>query len=438
MRKLIYFEWLHFGRNVSRPIAVLLFLLAASFGLYNGFTAYEDRLEEIEAINSRSFETIEQATGWLDKGKAGPEERPWVDINTPFWSMWYATHYLVQEPKSTMIYNLGQSEHFGYYKRVSMWTTAFDADLTAEIANPELVQLGSLDFTFVWLYLMPLLLIVLTYHTKGQELDLGFVPLIKIQEPSFNKWLLQRILIIGFGMLLILTTLLFIPLLINTNLILVVEVASLWLTYAVYLILWLMLVYLVILFGKGQADQALKMVGVWLLLTVAIPGLVNQYVLLNKPADLMMDMIEAGREGQAEIFDRPQKEIVAQALAILPALNQVDAVKYDSLQEQPMINGAYRLVLNQYMNDITDGIINDQLDRNKFVASTYWFNPITGFHNRLNNLTTTGHASNLEFRRDIQEGGTIINRQLVLDEWNKREMDMVAFDEYVNLLKESR
>ncbi|MEM7109894.1 MAG: hypothetical protein AAF519_16835 [Bacteroidota bacterium] len=434
MKKLIYFEWLHFSRNTARPIAVLLFLLASLFGLYNGFNSYQERTEEIEAINNRKAETIAEAAGWFDAGKNGPEGRPWVDINTPFWSMWYATHYLIQEPKPSMIYNLGQSEHFGYYKRVTMWTTAFDDDLTAEISNPELVQLGSLDFTFVWLYLMPLLLIVLTYSTKGLEQDLGFIPLLNVQRPSLYGWLLQRILITGFGLLILLSALIFIPTLLISELSLSDDLINIWCVYGLYLILWLALVFLVIQFGKGQADQALKMVGVWLILTVAIPGLVNQYVLLKKPADLMMDMIEAGREGQAKIYDRPEDEILVEAQRIIPALSQLEAAQYDSLMKQPMINGAFRLVLTQYMSKISDGIIEDQLTRNQMIASSYWFNPVTGFHNWLNHFTETGHASNLEFRRSIQKGGETIQRKLVLDEWKDTKIDKTFFESYVQLL----
>ncbi|MEM6525242.1 MAG: hypothetical protein AAF693_15670 [Bacteroidota bacterium] len=435
MKKLIYFEWLHFSRNTARPIAILLFLLASLFGCYNGFKSYQERTNEIEAIDNRKWETIAEAEGWFDEGKTGPEGRPWVDINTPFWSMWYATHYLIQEPKSIMIFNLGQSEHFGYYKRVTMWTTAFDDDLTAEISNPELVQLGSLDFTFVWFYLMPLLLIVLTYSTKGLEQDLGFIPLLKVQIPSLHIWLLQRILTTGFGLLILLSALIFIPALLISGLSFSNGLINIWSVYGLYLVLWLALVYLIMRFSKGQADQALKMIGIWLVFTVAIPGLVNQYVLLKKPASLMMDMIEAGREGQAEIYDRPEDEILIEAQRIIPGLSKLEAAQYDSLMKQPMINGAYRLVLTEYMSKISDAIIKEQLARNQMIASSYWFNPVTGFHNWANNLTQTGHTSNLDFRRNIKKGGEALQYRLVVDEWKDKKVDKASFETYVQLLE---
>jgi ABC-2 type transport system permease protein len=434
MMSLIKIEWLHFSRNKAKPIAVLLFFLASVFGIYNGVDNYTTRLDQIAAIEQRVEESYDEVYQWLDQGKKGPEGRPWVDIQTPFWAMWYGNHYVVDEPSAAMIFNIGQSQHFGYYKRVSMWTTAYDDDLTAEIANPELVQLGALDFTFVWLYLMPILLIVLTYQIRGLEQDLGLIPILRSQVTSLNNWLMVRLSITGLALLLILSLIIGLPALFIPFKIGSAELVEVWTIYALYLLIWVLLAYLIISFGKGQADQALKMIGVWLLLTVVIPGSVNQYVLIEKPADLMMSMIEAGREGQDRIFDEEESVIKTKTLEILPDLAATGPARIDSLMEQPMINGAYRLVLNDYMNNVTDEIIEDQDDRNTLIRQTYWFNPITGFHNWLNNKTRTGHQSNIEFRLRIKEAGTLINKRLVMDEWNKRVIDRSSFDEYVQFL----
>ncbi len=66
MVKLFYFEWLHFSRNSARPIAVMLFLLAAVFALYNGFSSYQERLAEIESIHDRKAESIQEVNDWFD------------------------------------------------------------------------------------------------------------------------------------------------------------------------------------------------------------------------------------------------------------------------------------------------------------------------------------------------------------------------------------
>ena len=60
-----------------------------------------------------------------------------------------------------MVYSLGQAEQYGYYKRVTLFSSPYDADLSEELANPERLQTGTLDFAFVLLFLSPLLLLAL-------------------------------------------------------------------------------------------------------------------------------------------------------------------------------------------------------------------------------------------------------------------------------------
>jgi ABC-2 type transport system permease protein len=432
MIKMIRFEWLHFSRNPSRLLALLLFVLAGTFGLYTGITNYAERQNQIQAIGETMETSQNQIYEWFEQGKSGPEERPWVDINTPFWSMWYANHHLVHSPPATMIFNLGQSQHFGYYKRVSMWTSAFDDDLIAEIANAELVRFGSLDFSFVWLYLMPLLLTILIYPLGGLEYDLGLMSLLKSQRASVSSWLMIRLSIIGLGLFAVLTFFLFVPVLFISD-VLVGEVVSLWMIYSLYLLLWLLIGYIVLLFGNGQADQALKMVGMWLLLTVAIPGIVSQYVLLKKPADLMMDMIEASRDGQEEIYGKSRKEIVQESIRMVPEVASMDIARHDSLLSQDMINAAYRLVLNRYKSSVSNEINDDQLERNQLISSFDWINPVTAFQNWLNSNTNTGHEANINFRKRIQSAGEKINYRLLVDEWSDKRMNRSHFEEYIGL-----
>ena len=79
-----------------------------------------------------------------------------------------------------MVFSLGQSEQYGYYKRVTNWSSTFDNDLAEEIANPERLAMGTLDFNFVLIYLTPILLIILLFNIGGLEKDLNFDNLIYV------------------------------------------------------------------------------------------------------------------------------------------------------------------------------------------------------------------------------------------------------------------
>ena len=45
-----------------------------------------------------------------------------------------------------IVFSTGQAEQYGYYKKVTNWSTIFDNDLAEEIANPERLALGTLVF----------------------------------------------------------------------------------------------------------------------------------------------------------------------------------------------------------------------------------------------------------------------------------------------------
>ena len=49
-------------------------------------------------------------------------------------------------------------------------------------------------FSFVLLFLLPLLLLILLYNLKSAESEQGFLPLIEVQIATKNMWLLSRMM----------------------------------------------------------------------------------------------------------------------------------------------------------------------------------------------------------------------------------------------------
>ncbi|MEX0995552.1 MAG: DUF3526 domain-containing protein [Flavobacteriaceae bacterium] len=431
------YEILHIVRNSYKLIAILLFLIVSVYGLHNGSALYNERNSEIKTIKDKSTTLQEDAFEWYEKGLKGPEERPWVDVSTPFWAIWYANHQVIDEPNPLMTYSIGQAEQFGYYKRVSMWSTAYDKDLTAEISNPERVAIGSLDFSFVWLFLMPLLLIVLTYSIHGLERDLGFTKLLSVQESNLKSWIAKRFLAIGIFATVILVLLIAIPALLGGYMgSHFSEIALLFIYKFFYLLFWLFLLALISFYGKGQTDAALKMVGLWLVLTIVLPGLIHQYISLKHPPGFMMEIINAQRDDREQIYDMELDSVKQTVFETYPALRESKLATTDSLVTQPARNGMYRTALNLHMSKVINNVMANQQDRNNVVRKTYFINPVIAFQNRINAIAKTDFDTNQNYRKKIQEAATKINKQLILDEWNAKEVDEAHFRNYVNLLSD--
>tara|TARA_R110002072_G_scaffold48716_16_gene133262 strand:+ start:4065 stop:5387 length:1323 start_codon:yes stop_codon:yes gene_type:complete len=431
------FEALHILRSTYKIIAILLFILVTAYGLHNGYSLYEERNNEIATIKETSQNLPNDALKWYETGQKGPEERPWVDVTTPFWAMWYANHQVIDAPSPLMTYSIGQAEQFAYYKRVSMWSTAYDKDLTAEISNPERVAIGSLDFSFVWLFLMPLLLIVLTYSIHGLERDLGFTKLLSVQEPNRKSWVAKRFIAIGVFCSLLLVILVVIPALLggyfgsHSGTILLLTAYKF-----LYLAFWILLLAIISYFGKGQTDIALKMVGLWLVLTIVLPGLVHQFATLKQPPGFMMEYINAQREDREEIFDKELDSVKKIVFEAYPALRESKLAITDSLINQPARNGMFRTALNLHMNKVVNEILANHQSRNQLIRKTYFINPVMAFQNRINAIVETDFDTNQEFRKKIQDAATKINEQLLIDEWNAVQVDENHFRNYLMLFSD--
>jgi len=144
------------------------------------------------SIQSKYEEFIEKMLVQYEEIENGTIEKPRRDPTIPYWAIWNAPSYALKHPSPMVVFSLGQSEQYGYYKRVTNWSSTFDNDLAEEIANPERLAMGTLDFNFVLIYLTPILLIILLFNIGGLEKDLNFVQLVYVNNISKKNWMLVR------------------------------------------------------------------------------------------------------------------------------------------------------------------------------------------------------------------------------------------------------
>jgi len=145
MRSLTIFlyEWKHFVGSPFKIVAVLLFIVASIYGLHNGADLYKKQNAEIERINKEAETKIETTLSYFDNNQKGPENKPWIDVTSPFWALWHTPTYQFKKPSPALVYNIGQTEQYGFYKVIGTSSSPYDADMTNEIANPERIQSGT-------------------------------------------------------------------------------------------------------------------------------------------------------------------------------------------------------------------------------------------------------------------------------------------------------
>ena len=151
------FELKHFTKSRTKVISYLFFVLACVFSLLNGFDLEEKQLNTIDNINVNEYESISEIINWYEKGEKGPEDRSWVDVTNPYWSIRYSPTYIIKKPSPLLPLGIGQAEQYGFYQKLSIWSSPFDSDIAEEITNYERLINGNIDFSFLILFFSLLL-----------------------------------------------------------------------------------------------------------------------------------------------------------------------------------------------------------------------------------------------------------------------------------------
>lgn len=426
------FEWKHFIRNPFKMVAVLLFMIAGIYGLHNGHDLYQNQMAEIEKIQEKVETDKQEYLAKYEEGKLTDENRPWIDMSTPFWAIWYSPTYYYKTPSPAMVYNIGQAEQYGFYKNVTFWASPYDSDMAEEIANPERLQTGTLDFTFVMLFLLPLLLLILVYNLKSSETESGYMSLIEVQSASKYKWLLTRYLFYAlFTTFVLIILLLYGAMLTDVfasagGAFLHVLIFSL-----LYLLFWTLVFYLISINAKSILGNTLKMVSAWLVFAFIIPAIVHQSVSIAQPANLMTDFIEV-RDKQEEIYANDSlflQKLIKKFPEIVNSRVYKDSTKVDLAR-----NRSASAMVNELKKESIRPIEDENEKKNSMIKSTYWFNPLSFFQNRFNSITQTHYKDYRAYRDEIQ---TMIDDKtalLVRELWNDTKVDKEKYLEYNNHL----
>jgi ABC-2 type transport system permease protein len=340
--------------------------------------------------------------------------------------------YQFKKPSPGTVYTIGQAEQYGFYKAIGISSSPYDADMAKEIANPERIQSGTLDFSFVVLFLLPLLLLILLYNIKGQESEQGFLPLVFVQTSSKNWWILARTSFYALLLLLIL----FGVLVYGAMLTNVFEADNLfwnvfvWVT--IYLLFWTVIYFFIIKYGKNTVSNTLQMIGVWLLVSFIVPAAIQQWISIEKPTNLMVDFIDAKRDRTDEIYNLSNEIIYQQLLDVYPNLKQTKIGKDASLFRK-VKRYSIRALINLAMKNATAKIEEDNRSKNELISKTYWFNPFTYFQNTFNRLSKTHYDDYQTYRDGIQYRVDQRIEIMIFDIWNDLTVDKTKYLEYTTI-----
>ncbi len=426
-------EWKHFIRSSYKVIAIFLFILASVYGIHNSVSLYQTQINEIAKIEERVSEERQE---FIKKHLAGDlstnQNSNSRDYTSPYWALRQFPLYHFKKPSPSMVFSIGQSEQYGFYKRITFNSSPYDNDLSEEIANPERLQIGTFDFSFALLFLLPLVLMILAFNIKSNEIEQGFMSLIEVQVLSKNSWIVARVgfysflaLLISYGLILYGSLLMTSLQPINTAMV------PMMLYTFFYILFWSTLFLFIIIKNNNLLSIILKMSFSFILFVFVTPGIVHQLLSINYPVNLMTDIIDV-RDQRQELYGKPHDAINSQLKIIYPQIEN-GSIMNDSLKVKAALSQSIPALVNSLKKNKIGIVENEIQSKIEFVNKFNIINPIVFFQNRINFLSETHYDNYKAYRDDIQ---TLIDKQidvLIEDLWSGRKVDENRYAEYLKI-----
>ena len=429
---IIYLELKHFLKSKSKVLSFLFFVLACVYSIFNGFELQKKQIATIDNIELEENETISKMVTWFENGEKGPKDRSWIDITDPYWSVRYTPTYVIKNPSKLLPVGIGQAEQYGYYQKVSIWSSTFDGDIVEEISNYERLVNGNIDFSFLILFLLPLLLIILTYNLNGLEKDLKFDNLIAIQTGNNNSWIFYRLMFYVFLILVTVDSLFlsvgFINNAINSDLLNLILLSN------IYILFFIILFYFIIIKSNSSTSIAFKMISLWLFLCVLIPGSVHQFVNIKHPTNYMTDFLDANRKDTYDVFKFTKEKLNDKLLNIYTDLESTKHAQDTSI-DRTVVRNCMSAIVNQLNIAAINKIEQQNDEKNRLIKKTYWFNPLSFFQNKWNAITSTDYDSYKNYRNYIQSNINDRLELLTFECWDDKKVDLNTFNEYLKVLQ---
>lgn len=277
-------------QRIALP-ALLLLLFIACAAVAAGLAEMDRQRDVIARIQPQQAEDEAAVSAFVSRGGDAGE------------GAYYTFHSTWDAPSSLAFAAIGQRDVAPYILRVRALSLESQIH-EGENYNAELALPGRFDWTFVLIYLAPLLLIALLHDLFSGEREAGRMALLHTMAAQGRGLWLRRIAL-RTGLVLAALGLPFFAgaALSATPLAAALSVVGL---AALYLLFWTVLALLVGRLGLASAANAAALAGAWLILTLVLPGLallaINEAIPLRQGVELTLAQRESVHAG----WDRPK------------------------------------------------------------------------------------------------------------------------------------
>ena len=314
-------EWRLLMADRPLRIALGLFALLLVYALANGvvWTRFQERT--VEAAQAGNVERTQALTQELADIEAGAEPAsPFSDPRLPnVLGGARGRHTAVLAPGPLTALTVGQSDLLPYYYDVNIYTNESSFQQNGEVESPLNLMVGRFDLAFVVIYLLPLLVLALSFNVLSEEREQGTLALTLSQPVSARGVVAAKLAfraLLAVGMVLAVSL---VGLLVTGGFGAPGRILLWCAAVVAYALFWFLLAAWVNSLRRSSAWNATVLVGAWLVLVVVLPAGINIAAGLLHPLPSRVQMITAQREASNEAVNR-RSELLARYLEDHPEM----------------------------------------------------------------------------------------------------------------------
>ncbi|GGC55505.1 ABC transporter permease [Pedobacter quisquiliarum] len=313
LRILLHFEWLNFKTEKSLVAFCLLMLLSGFYGIFSGHYELKKQRNKIAGL-----EQIYQAN-IREMGEKFPDSADAGDIG------YYHSAFAKNHPDNWAALAIGQRDVSPAYLKIRLLAVQNQL-YNSENTNPLKLATGSFDLSFVMVFLLPLFIIAISFNLLSAEKEQGTLRLLLAQPLKLSTLFLAKI-IFRFLLIAAMVILLSITALLWTGAAPDLRALYWLLAILLYAIFWLGTSCAIAALQRSSAFNAISLLGVWLMLAVIAPVLINAATDISKPVQEGLQLTMVQREAVHGGWDKPKAETMDRFFKHYPQYSNTGSVE---------------------------------------------------------------------------------------------------------------
>ena len=378
----------------------ILLLVLFSFAAFNGQEKVEKRKLDITEMKQQIKDADDNMLKLLDSVERGMQVSVprWTIPNSPMAVGNYYPRMASMDPSDFSFIATGQSDLYTHYVKPTVAGDDFALNFT-EMTSPTQLLFGSFDLAFVIVYLLPLIIIAFSYNVLSYERESGSLKLLASQSISIKHWVLQKLGLRFFWLLImVIATLTIVFFVIGKNPASdLVQYLSLLAIISTYMLFWFSIAFLVNILGNSSAKNAVSLLGLWVIFVLLVPSVLNQIGNTLYPMPSRTAMINKMRITKSDVTKR-QDEILDNYLRDHPEYAINDSTQTRSFWHSYM---ASKELIKEELEPIVKTYDTQLRNQQQWLNKLKWMSPAITVQESLNKMAGTSTEDYENFRAQV-------------------------------------